>query len=175
MIIAAYSGTGKTTLAARYPETFIDFVCMPYKYYLNPYNSYGEASKADPDNIMQDDWPFNYVSAIKGALGSGKTLLIPSDFFVLMLLRDEKLPYILCYPQRNAKRVYKTRFLKRGNTREFIKVFIGRWKEFIEGCERDSYGHHIILKPDQFLSDVIDPNFITWYTKLDIENIGKKE
>ena len=33
-IIAAFAGTGKTTLAMRYPDLVIDFVAMPYKYYL---------------------------------------------------------------------------------------------------------------------------------------------
>jgi adenylate kinase len=30
IIIAAYAGTGKTTLANAYPQKFTDFVCMPY-------------------------------------------------------------------------------------------------------------------------------------------------
>ena len=35
MIIAAFAGTGKTTMAKLYPQTAIDFVCMPYKYELD--------------------------------------------------------------------------------------------------------------------------------------------
>jgi len=38
MIIAAFAGTGKTTMAKLYPQTAIDFVCMPYKYEIE-YNS----------------------------------------------------------------------------------------------------------------------------------------
>jgi hypothetical protein len=77
-----------------------------------------------------------------------------------MHLRAEKLPYILCYPQKDAKEIYRKRFLDRGNSTEFIKVFIDRWDEFIESFEQDSYGQHIVLKPDQFLSDVIDPSLL---------------
>jgi hypothetical protein len=154
MIIAAYAGTGKTTFAELYPKTVIDFVSMPYKYVLD--DDMSEACKANPDNIMRDDWPFNYVSAIKQALDSDKILLIPTDLLVLKILQSEKIPYVLCYPQKDAREIYRKRFLDRGNTVEFIKVFIDRWDEFFEGFERDSYGQHIVLKPGQYLSDVID-------------------
>jgi hypothetical protein len=32
LIIAAYAGTGKTTLAKKRPDEFVDFICMPYKF-----------------------------------------------------------------------------------------------------------------------------------------------
>jgi 3-oxoacid CoA-transferase subunit A len=125
MIIAAYAGTGKTTMAKLYPETVIDFVCMPYKYMLDDEDTWNEARKANEDNIMQDDWPFNYVSAIKQAMDNDKILLIPSDFFVLMILQAEKIPYILCYPQKDAKEVYRKRYLDRGNIEELNLCICG--------------------------------------------------
>ena len=70
-IIAAYAGTGKTTLAAKYPDTMIDFVCMPYKYYLAPDGDSSEAGKANPFNELRKDWPYNYFEAIKSALRKG--------------------------------------------------------------------------------------------------------
>jgi hypothetical protein len=156
MIIAAYAGTGKTTFANLNPQTVVDFVCMPYKYLLSEDCEANEACKADPNNVMQDHWPFNYVSAIKSAYGDGKTLLIPTDSFVLMLLAEEELPYTLCYPQREAKEAYRKRYLGRGNTERFIKIFIGGWDERMERIEQDPYGRHIVMQPHQFLSDVID-------------------
>ena len=72
MIIAAYAGTGKTTLAAMYPDSVVDFVCMPYKYYLSPDNDSGEASKGNPCNVMREDWPYNYVAAIQKAMHGDK-------------------------------------------------------------------------------------------------------
>ena len=157
MIIAAYAGTGKTMLARLYPDRFVDFVCMPYKYILEPIqdNADDEACKANPNNVMREDWPFNYVSAIKDALAEGKTLLIPTDLNVLLLLRQEKIPYTLCYPQKNAKEIYRKRFIDRGNTEEFIDIFIGGWEHRIAALEQDTYGKHIVLKNDQFLSDAI--------------------
>lgn len=156
MIIAAYAGTGKTTLARLYPQVAVDFVCMPYKYQLEQDGVSGEACKANPDNVMQDDWPYNYVAAIKLAFTCDKLLLVPTDLNVLALLRQEKLPYLLCYPQKHAKEVYRQHFLDRGNTAKFIEIFIGRWDWYLEAFEQDLYGKHIVLQPHQFLSDVIE-------------------
>ena len=154
IIIAAYAGTGKTTTAALYPQTVADFVCMPYKYALEG-DGAGEAGKANPNNVMRDDWPRNYVNAIQAAMTESRVLLIPTDLFVLELLRREGVPYWLVYPRREAKDVYHKRFLERGNTEDFIDVFIGRWNSFLHALEQDTYGQHIVLKPHQFLSDVL--------------------
>jgi hypothetical protein len=158
MIIAAYAGTGKTTLSRLCPETVVDFVCMPYKYVLDPISDGmdSESCKADPDNVMRDDWPLNYIEAIQAALEDQKLLLIPTDLHVLWLLRQEEIPYCLCYPQRSAKEIYRRRFMDRGNTEQFIDVFIGGWDGYITAFERDAYGKHIVLRDDQFLSDVLN-------------------
>jgi hypothetical protein len=159
MIIAAYAGTGKTHFASLYPNSAIYLVCMPYKYVLTENMPCDEASKANTDNILNYNWPLNYFSAIKQNLELGKLLLIPSDLLILELLRKEKLHYCLCYPQRNAKEIYRKRYIKRGNATEFIDIFIGKWDKFMDGFENDAYGQHIVLQPDQFLSDVIELTF----------------
>lgn len=155
MIIAAYAGTGKTMLANMYPQQFTDFVCMPYKYILEETGDCREAGKANPDNIMRDEWPFNYISAIEAEMKADKHILIPTDLFVLTLLREENISYILCYPQRDAKENYRQRFISRGNTEQFIDIFIGNWDNYISAFEQDTFGRYIVLKPSEFLSDVI--------------------
>jgi len=113
-----------------------------------------EAGKANPDNVIRDGWPYNYVAAIEAEMKGGKHLIIPSDIFVLTLLRAKNIPYILCYPERSAKEEYRRRFTKRGNTQEFIDIFIGRWDRFIDSFEQDDYGKHLVLEPAAYLSDV---------------------
>jgi len=155
MIIAAFAGTGKTTIAKLHPQIAIDFVSMPYKYELESNGNFEiESCKANPDHIMRIEWPYNYVKAIKHINKNDNLILIPTDLHVLMLLQKEKIPYLICYPERCAKKVYHRRFLKRGNTREFINIFIGRWDNFISRFEDDDYGQHIVLQSDQFLSDI---------------------
>ena len=158
MIIAGFSGIGKTTLATLYPQSVVDFVCMPYKYKVDDNEVFTKASKASFDYEFIFGWEVNYVKAIKENMSNNKILLIPSDFRVLSLLENEDIQYILCYPKREAKEIYHKRYIERGNTQYFIDIFIGRWDDFLDNLENDSYGRHIILEPDQSLSDDINAN-----------------
>jgi len=156
MIIAAYAGTGKTTLATMYPDKVTDFVCMPYKYYLASEIDSSEAGKGNPDNVMREDWPYNYVEAIKTTLTESKTLLIPSDSRVLAILRHEGIPYTLCYPRRDSKDFYRQRLINRGNTEDFLSIFIDGWEWFLNSLETVEADRRIVLETYQFLSDIID-------------------
>jgi hypothetical protein len=159
MIIAAYAGTGKTTFAKNHPNEAIDFVCMPYKYYLDETrdsNYDSEAVKADDGLIMRDEWPLNYAQAIREILDRYQYILIPPDTAVLKILQEYDIPYYICYPQRDAKEEYRERYLKRGNTASFLDVFIEYWDHWMNAFERDTYGARIILKPGQYLSDVFE-------------------
>jgi len=157
MIVAAYSGTGKTYFAFKHPDAAVDFVIMPYKYFLNADAPLGEAGKANPDLEMRPEWPYNYVKDLLEQ-PKDKIILIPSDARVLELLANEKVPYYLCYPKRKAKKVYKKRFIKRGNSRYFLSVFIDNWDFFMDKLREDGYGKHIVMKPKQYLSDVLGIN-----------------
>jgi len=155
MIVAAFSGVGKSHFASLYPDVAIDFVCMPYKYILDTTAPHGEWSKADPNLVMRPEWPLNYVEAIK-KLPSNKIILIPSDCRVLGHLASEGIPYFLCYPQKKAKKTYLKRYIKRDNSQNFISIFIGDWKWFMKSLREDTFGKHIVMKPKQYLSDVLN-------------------
>lgn len=155
IIIAAFAGTGKTTFAARHPDDVVDFVSMPYKYHLPKVDNALESCKANPDYEMQLDWPYNYVKAIKEYPDKEKILLIPSDYLVLSLLRKEDIRYILCYPVREAKEEYRKRFIDRGNTEDFLSVFIDRWDGFMDSLERDPAVSRYVMQPEQYIGDVI--------------------
>lgn len=159
MIIAAHAGTGKTTLALKYPDHVVDFVAMPYKYHLpNEILSSVEVerSKADLSLVMRYDWPFNYVDAIINALDSNKILLIPPVRQVLVMLECENIHYTLYYPQREAKEVYRQRYIDRGNSEDFLHIFIDGWDRFIDAFEKDEWGEHVVMEPCQYLADVVD-------------------
>jgi hypothetical protein len=159
IIVATFAGVGKTTFARLYPSVVTDFVCMPFKYYLpEQEGEVDEACKASLDNEMRPDWPYNYVSAIKEMMefgAAGEILLIPSDARVLRLLREENIHYTLCYPAREAKEAYRQRYIERGNTEEFLSVFIGGWDRFMDSLEADPSLYRRVMEPHQYLSDVI--------------------
>jgi hypothetical protein len=93
MVVAAFSGVGKTYFAKLHPDIAVDFVCMPFKYLLDSEARYGESCKADPDLDWNPDWLFNYFEAIKEQ-PPNKIILIPSDRLVLHLLK--KIYRIIC-------------------------------------------------------------------------------
>jgi len=155
VIVAAYSGTGKTYFAKQHPDKVVDFVIMPFKYFLDKNVHYDESRKADPDLEMRPEWPHNYVKAILEQQ-KDKIILIPSDARVLELLANENVPYYLCYPKRKAKKVYKRRYINRGNSQNFLSIFIGEWDFFMDTLREDVFGKHIILKKKQYLTDVLD-------------------
>jgi len=155
-IVAAYAGTGKTTLAKTRPDKYVDFVAMPYKYYLpNICESESEHHKADFSLEMREEWPQNYVAAILHELEQhNKTLLIPTASNVLQLLQVAKIGYFLCYPMRELKEEYRRRYLSRGNNRDFLSVFIDGWGRFLDSLEASGYGEHITLGAGAYLSNV---------------------
>ncbi|MCL2604683.1 MAG: leucine-rich repeat domain-containing protein [Defluviitaleaceae bacterium] len=157
-IIAAHAGTGKTTLAANHPENFIDLVVMPYKYLLpdTPQEEH-EANKANPELEIHPEWPSNYIKAIKEAMKSGRTLLIPPSYPVLCELYRGGIPYTLAYPNRTLKEEYRARYAARGNNETFMRYFVDGWDEFQDDFKEDNYGTHLVLEAGEYLSDRVLP------------------
>ncbi len=155
MIVAAHAGTGKTHFAKKHPEKVIDFVCMPYKYFLSVDTEDNESCKADLNLIMRPKWPENYAAELISMRDSDKIILIPPVIPVLQVLDIEDIPYLLVYPLHDAKDVYLQRYIGRGNSETFLSIFIQGWDWFLEGMEAHTGGQHIILKPHEFLSDAL--------------------
>ena len=157
MIIAAHAGTGKTYFSKNVYDS-VDFVCMPYKYYLPDGFVAGEEDesiKADLDLIMREEWPDNYCKAVINVYNEHKYVIIPPIGSVLEALRDEEIPYILCYPERSAKAEYESRYRKRGNSESFLSVFIDHWDLFLDDMESDPGENHVVLKEGEYLLDYL--------------------
>ena len=160
MIIAAHAGTGKTRFANTIFDS-IDFICMPYKYYLPDGMlscEESESKKADPGLIIRDEWPDNYIKAVINQYNEKLYVIIPPVISVLTALRDEEIPYILCYPEKSAKEEYERRYKERRNTEDFLDIFIGHWDQFMDQMESDPGKHHIIMKSNDYLTDML-PKF----------------
>ena len=160
-IIAAHAGTGKSTFCRMYPNAFVDFTCMKYKYIVpDDYVPEDEESiKASYNHEFRMFWQYDYAAAIMRYFLEDydfKTLVIPSEHRVLELLRLEGIKYTLCYPERSAKDVYRQRFVERGNNERFLEIFIDKWDNWIDTLEKTEADRRIVMKPHEYLSDVID-------------------
>ena len=80
-----------------------------------------------------------------------KYLVIPSDKQVLQGLQLLQIPYILVYPEQNAKNEYRRRYEERGNTEDFIHIFADQWDFWMNSLRKDSYGWSIEIAKDQYL------------------------
>jgi len=156
MIIAAFAGTGKTFFCNNVKNS-IDFVCMPYKYFLpkTEINAAEEEQlKADFSLEMNPMYPDNYIESIMDNVDKYEYIVVPSDSRVLKVLSNNKIPYILCYPSTNAKDEYEKRYIRRGNTEDFIDIFIGGWDSFMKSLRADNYGIPIEMNKQEYLLDV---------------------
>lgn len=156
MIIAAHAGTGKTRFSKEIFDS-VDLVCMPYKYHL-PDGILSceeiESKKADLGLVLRDEWPDNYIKAVINRYNENRYVVIPPIAPVLEALRNEHIPYILCYPERKAKDEYERRYKGRGNTKNFLDIFIGYWNRFMDALESDPGTHHIVMKSGEYLTDL---------------------
>ena len=154
MVIAAFTGVGKSYFAD-HVESAKDFPLMPYKYTDLGENTVtkakGERSKADPSHILNPEWPDNYIRAVANQFHDYKYLVIPSDKQVLQGLQLLQIPYILVYPEQNAKNEYRRRYEERGNTEDFIHIFADQWDFWMNSLRKDSYGWSIEIAKDQYL------------------------
>jgi len=78
--------------------------------------------------------------------------MIVPDSMVLERLRRNGIPYVLAYPERRCKDEYKDRFIRRGNTDEFLNIFIHGWDRFMDSYENTYCTSRLVLKSGEFLT-----------------------
>lgn len=157
MVIAAFAGTGKSYFAENVAEAK-DFPVMPYKYINlekdDPSKEEAEKSKADPSYDLNPEWPDNYIRAVSNQCHDYRYFIIPSDKSVLRGLQLLQIPYVLVYPGQEAKEEYRNRFVNRGNSEDFLNIFIDGWDRWMQILRYDSYGWCMELSSGKYLTDV---------------------
>ena len=71
-------------------------------------------------------------------------------------LVDNKLLFILVYPDRSLKQEYIERFKKRKSPFKFINFLEKNWDIFIDQMEKQSNCEKIVLNSGQYLKDYIE-------------------
>lgn len=134
-VVAAFPATGKTTLVKNC-EGFID---------------------SDSSTFTRgDDWPTNYITAIRDRLSEGWTVLVSTHAEVRQALADAGVPYTLVYPVSEAREEYRKRMEERGSPPVLVtKVCDELWDDALAECRAQEGCERIELDPDEYLSDVI--------------------
>lgn len=156
MIIAAYAGAGKSTFAARVPNT-VDLPIMPRSWILSPRKSEEEEEKEKGrlDRLPDPLYPYNFIIDILKAERKYKYVLIPTNIRVISMLREEYgRKVVLCYPGDELKEEYRERFIARGNREEFFELFIDGWDNFLEPLREYEDAVHIVMESGAYLTDL---------------------
>lgn len=156
MIIAAYAGAGKSTFASQV-ENAIDMVIMPYSRILPESGAEPEKEKGAPWLLTNPCYADRYIAAVLRAEKEYEYVIIPTNKWIIYRLhREYHRRIVVCCPTDECKDEYRRRFLKRGNSSNFIKIFIDQWEEILPDLREMEHVEHIPLESGEYLTDIKD-------------------
>ena len=138
-LISAFPGTGKTFFNNK------DNSFLPVNYSVD----------SDSSTFDKSDFPRNYIEHIKNNIGKFVFVFISSHEEVREALTDNCLYFTLVYPDISLKDEYVRRYKERGSSEFFIKLLEDNWNKWILQLQNQDNCKHIVLKRNQFISDVI--------------------
>lgn len=110
---------------------------------------------SDSSTFDKSEFPDNYLSHIQETRPSVDVLLVSSHNVVRDELEERGIPFHLVYPSVDQKDEYMARYKKRGSPQPFLDLMDNNWEKFITECAAQQGCTHVVLKPGQFLGDVI--------------------
>jgi hypothetical protein len=136
LIISAFPGTGKSYFHEKFPHV------------------------ADSDSSQFDKryFPSNYLTHIQNRYERGLCTFVSSHEAVRKSIISSGLPFMLVYPAKECKAEYLERYRLRGSPQAFIDLIDANWDAWLDGCAAEQ-AEHVVLKPGQYLSDVIQWGF----------------
>lgn len=130
MLIFAFPGTGKTSLAQRYPQV-IDLEVSDVKYDTRGLSRRAkEAAKALKRPLKRLDYRQAYREKALALHQAGRPVLVamtflPSLLWQLLLAGDWN--FLLLMPQFGLRAAYRQRYLGRGNNARFVRQVMLIW------------------------------------------------
>ncbi len=146
-IICAFAGTGKTTASQSNRWRVRDSDSDEFRF-INPRLS----RKPEGQN---PSWPQNFIdhAVTEYAKGDFDAILI-SAYVELLPKIASHIPLIYVYPSLAMKDEFEMRYRNRGNPEWLVNLLIDHYDEWITALMAMD-GHHVVLKPGQYLTDVL--------------------
>jgi len=151
-VVAAFPGCGKSTFFRLLKEQNVN----------------RPPSDSDSSQFDKSQFPQNYLDHIAERCMRYQSTFTSTHDVVRQGLVDRRIPFILAYPDRAlCKEEYVKRYIDRAGTgglmnedeTPFARLMEKNWDAWIQECEAQKSCVHVVLKPGQFLSDVIDFQF----------------
>lgn len=152
MIVSAFAGVGKTTLAQMYKEDVIDLESGNFKWLDNE----GTENLKGNKKIPNPRYPINYLEAIKKANSQYKVVLISQHDVIRKCLDAVKLDYIVVYPEIGLKEEFIERYKLRDNNDNFINLISSKWENWISDLNLIQNHKKIVINKGQYLSDFVE-------------------
>ncbi len=128
LVIAGFSGIGKTTLASKY-KNVLDLDAAEFAYDDSdildiPFEKRkGEKRKVNPF------WPQNYINALKEAQREYDVILVWDREDIIKEYINNGIKFILCYPSKDDLDNYIQRYRDRGNSEKYIKWKLAQYDD----------------------------------------------
>ena len=110
---------------------------------------------SDSSKFDKKDFPENYIAHIKENLGVCDIIFVSTHKEVREALKENNIPFVLVYPEKELLSEYKHRYFKRGNRPEFIDFIESNWDTFINDIICETKCFHLQLKTNQYISDFL--------------------
>ena len=146
-IICGYPGVGKSTVATNRTD-IVDAESSAFSHPFDPVTMKQEVS---------NDFPRNYIDHIirlASELGGYSYVLVSCHKEVREELDARSIPYVVVIPHIGCKDEYMKRYLKRGDSAEFIARMYANWDEWHEEIEENAPAV-IHLLAGEMLADIL--------------------
>lgn len=161
IIISAFAGLGKTTLANKYTN-ILDLESTNYHWIFEKEsreNLTNEELKGVKSRKLNEEWPQNYIKKILEAQREYDIILITASEEIRNILVKNNIDFIFAFPKSDSLQEIINRCIKRNNNEEFIegiKEAFYKWQKDLE-----NYNYKVILvDKDEYLEDSLKRNLI---------------
>jgi hypothetical protein len=148
-VYAAFCGTGKSHLCAKYPSIISEVECWKYE---------------------SQFFPQNYVCAVVDEMVKHSIVFVSTNPSVLLEFVDLNIEVILIYPDISLKEEYIQRFKDRGSSNDFISTLTTNWDKWITELMNLPYESHVLKSGEYLNKVVVNECHIGW----DCKRYGKR-
>lgn len=158
IIIAGFSGIGKTTLAKKY-KNVIDLDASNYAYdETNILNVDIEKRKGERRKA-NSSWPHNYIEKIKEVVLKYDIILVWDREDIMKEYINNGFEFMICYPSKKDLTEYVKRYKDRGNTNKYIEMKLKQYDDRLK-LYNSLNVKKVVLENNKTLEDwLLDNNY----------------
>lgn len=154
IVIAGFSGIGKTTLANKY-KNVLDLDVTQFVYDDSDILHIPFEKRKGMKRKHNPLWPQNYINALKEAQKEYDVVLIWDREDIIKEYINNEIEFILCYPSKDDLNNYIQRYRDRGNREKYIKWKLEQYDDKMR-LFKSLNVEKIILTNNQTIEDYLE-------------------